>query len=308
MKLNSLLCGVLLLSISGLTVAQEYAASEPASSLDKVVILAYRNRTAVDSLDVLEDLIRQAISTRLISTGNVLIVSQDEVQAVMDTLVADLGYLTNERQAYRLGNALGAGTVIFGSFTKRGESVSIKTYMVDCEEKTVHVVEQPEPDLDLASGQVAVETARVVQGEVAGKAPIVNVPGRKPEPVSKKISGSPAAHLTPWLALGASAGFAVLTYHYEKEASDTWDLYRSAIRKNEITRLYNEASDHLLARNALGMLTLASVAMSVHYWFAHDYGESEQWSVGATEQRAITWSATPVVSVENVGLTITRRF
>jgi hypothetical protein len=270
------------------------------------VVLAYRNRTEVDSLGVFEGLIRQAIANRLIATGRVLIAPSEQVAAVMDTLAPELGYLTNERQAFRLGQAVDAQKVIFGSFTRSGDIINIKTYIVDCQALTVHTIEQVEPRLDVNSDQAGVETARVVQGQVVGITPTGSAPQRAPVPAASTLGGSPALHLEPWAALGATVALAYLTYHYDAQASDTWDDYLRAIREHEITRLYGKASDYLLARNVLAALGAGSLALAIHYWFGHDYGSSEQWSLGPS--RDDSWSPAVTLGPRNVGLVISRRF
>jgi hypothetical protein len=298
----------IVLSIFAAAGSQELDISTTGDPMEKVVVLSYRNRTEADSLEVLEDLIRQAVANRLLSTGRVLLAPRDEVTAVLDTLVPGQGYLTNERQAYRVGQAVGAGTVIFGSYTRRGEVITIKTYIVDCTSLTVHTVEQPEPELDLLSGHVAIETARVVQGEVVGETPRADIRGRKPEVPTQRLSSSPAAHATPWVALVASVGLSYFTYSYHAKASDSWDEYRGAVEEHEISRLYNEASDQLLARNVLGALALGSVALTVNYWFAHDFGGSEQWASNAHHDHTTTWSAAPVLGDKNIGVVFSKRF
>lgn len=308
MKDRAIFLGAVLAVVISSASSQELTTVSTVDPLEKVVVLSYRNRTEADSLGVLEELIRQAVSNRLLSTGRVLLAPRDEVTAVLDTLVPGQGYLTNERQAYRVGQAVGAGTVIFGSYTRRGDVVTIKTYIVDCNTLTVHTVEQPEPELDLLSGHVAIETARVVQGEVVGETPRANVPGRKPEVPTQRVVSSPAAHVAPWVALTASVGLSYLTYSYHAKASDSWDEYKGAIDEHEISRLYNEATDQLLARNVLGMLALGSVGMAVHYWFAHDFGGSEQWASDSHHGDKTTWSAAPVLGGKNIGIVFSKRF
>lgn len=302
-------CALLVLGVA--LFAAEACAEDPPDetplpALDRIVVLQYRNRTHVDSLEVLEDRISLAVSSRLIATGKVLLVPRDEVAAALDTLVPGQGYITNERQAYRLGQSVGATRVIFGSFAPRGNVLIINTYIVDCIRLTVHTVEQPEPDLDLLSGQVAVETARVVQGHVVGQTPREDVTEHAPGRTPSKPSESPARHMAPWLSLGATVGLGMLTYHYDAQSSDTWDKYLHAVREHEITRLYNQAGDYVLARNALAVLTLGSAAASIYYWFASDYGVSEQWSTGTPSGER--WTAQPWAGARGLGVVLTRRF
>ena|GEM_PF-2766020 len=305
MRLFSVFCLLIVIG-GGEIIAQdmEYDSIEP--SLDKIVVLPYRNRTQVDSLTVLEDRIALAISNRLLSTGRVLIAGRDEIQAVMDTLVPGQGYITNERQAFRIGVALNARKVVFGSFAPVGSGLSIKTYLVDCIMQNVHTVEQLEPVIDLRSDQMAIETARVVQGQIIGvtprEEPTIVTPDRKP----RYVSDSPVKHLPPWLSLGVTLGLGYMTLNYDSKLSDTWDDYLTAVEDHEITRLYNKASDYLLARNALAVLTLGGAATAVYYWFANDYGGSEQWSAGSPDDTG--WSARPVNRNNGWGVTVTKRF
>jgi hypothetical protein len=286
--------------------AQDALLDPVQTELPKVVVLPYRNRTEVDSLNVVEGLIRQAIANRLIASGKVLIVPSDEVSAIVDTLAPDLGYLTNERQAFRLGQAVGAEKVIFGSFTRTGEIINIKTYIVDCGAQTVHTIEQAESRLDVNSDQVGVETARVVQGQVIGVIPVGSAPQRAPVTPTSSVASSPMLHLEPWATLGATVGLAYLTYHYDSQASDTWDDYLRAVRQNEITRLYGKASDYLLARNVLAVITAGGLALAVHYWFGHDFGSSEQWSLGARDDDS--WSPSVTLGPRTMGVMVSRRF
>lgn len=286
--------------------AQEVSVAPEEPSLPRVAILDYRNRTEADSLDSFQYIIRQAIASRLIATGRVLIVSQEDVTAVLDTVAPELGYLTNERQAFRLGEAVGAEKVIFGSFTRTEGVVNIKTYIVDCRAKTVHTIEQAETNLDLSSDQAGMETARVVQGQVAGITPVGSAPQRSPTVVRTAVTSSPALHLRPWAALGATAALAYLTYHYDSQASDAWDDYLRAIREHEITRLYNKTSDCLMTRNALAVLTAGGLALTIHYWFGHDFGSSEQWSSASPVRDS--WSPSLTICPHSLGLMVSRKF
>lgn len=303
---STLRIAALVCACAGVSWAQDALPEPEQQRLPRIVVLSYRNRTEVDSLVVFEDLIRNAIANRLIATGRVLIVPHDEVAAVMDTLAPELGYLTNERQAFRLGNAVDAQKVIFGSFTRSGDVINIKTYIVDCGSMTVHTIEQAEMRMEADSDQVGVETARVVQGQVVGIIPAGSAPQRAPVSAGSSVRGSPALHVQPWAALGATVGLAYLTYHYDARASDTWDAYRRAVREHEITRLYGKSTDYLLARNVLAVLTAGGVALTIHYWFGHDFGSSEQWSRGTIDTDG--WRPTVAWGERGVGVALSRRF
>ncbi len=286
--------------------AQGMATESSTPEMVRVAILPYRNRTEVDSLDVFEEMIRQAIANRLMATGKVLIVPQEEVASVMDTLVPELGYLTNERQAFRLGNAVNASKVVFGSFTRSGDVINIKTYVVDCRAMSVHTIEQAELRFQAGSDHVGAETARVVQGQIVGVTPTGSAPQRTVVPHAPGRRSSPAFHVEPWATLGATVGLVYLTYHYDAKASEAWDDYRRAVREHEITRLYGKATDYLLARNLLAALSTASLAVTVHYWFAHDFGTAEEWSQGPRSGQP--WLPSVVIGAREVALTMTKRF
>ncbi|MBN1425901.1 hypothetical protein JXA88_15230 [Candidatus Fermentibacteria bacterium] len=288
------------------SLAQDELLAPEQHELPRVAVLDFRNRTEIDSLDAFQRIIRQAIASRLISTGRILIVSQEEVSAVLDTLAPELGYLTNERQAFRLGESVNAEKVVFGSFTRTGDIVNIKTYIVNCVAKTVHTIEQIETNFDITSDQAGMETARVVQGQIAGITPVGSAPQRAPTVARTGKGSSPLLHVRPWAAIGATIALGYLTYHYDSRASDTWDEYLRAIGQYEITRLYNKSSDYLLARNAVAVLAAGGLALTIHYWFNHDFGSSEQWSAGPSSAK--TWSPVLAVCPRGVGMMVSRRF
>ena len=102
-----------------------------------VAIMVFQNLTGDQRQKTLENVIPEAISTRLASNGVVEVVERSRLEALLEERELDDTGLVDEKTAAEFGKMVGAKTVIIGSYSKSGSDIVINARAVDVESAKV---------------------------------------------------------------------------------------------------------------------------------------------------------------------------
>ena len=106
-----------------------------------IAIVDFENTSENDRLDYLEQTIPEAISTNLARSGRLEIVERSRLEAAMQEMEMGLMGVVDEQTAAELGRAVGATTILVGSFVSISGFVRINARLIDVQTARVLAAE-----------------------------------------------------------------------------------------------------------------------------------------------------------------------
>lgn len=196
-----------------------------------IAIVDFQNTSQNTRLDYLEKTIPEAVSTTMARSGRLEIVERSRLEAAMLEMEMSMLGVVDEATAAELGRAVGATTIMVGSFVSISGFIRINARLIDVQTArvlTAESVQGPEAGEGLFNlmDQIAIAMERQLAGApiaVAPPQPLVQPqpqvqpqvqpqPPPQPQVVAKKKSGSKTLL---WIVLlGAVGGGAYYYYAY----------------------------------------------------------------------------------------------
>lgn len=190
-----------------------------------IAIVDFKNTSQNARLNYLEKTIPEAISTTIARSGRLEIVERSRLEAAMQEMDMGLLGIVDEATAAELGRAVGATTIMVGSFVSISGFIRINARLIDVQTArvlTAESVQGPEAGEGLFTlmDQIAVAMERQLSGAPVAVAPPQQQPQPGPAPpvavqqpaVAPKKSYNKGVLLLLLLAGGGAAGY----YYYVK--------------------------------------------------------------------------------------------
>jgi tetratricopeptide (TPR) repeat protein len=116
---------------------------EPALDPNKVVVVSLENQTGDESLDPVGYMAADLISQSIAKTGLVDVVPTSAAMTAEQSAIREAGLLAGYERAHRTAETIGAGTLIWGSYYRSGDSLLFQIQITDASRD--RLLSAPEP-------------------------------------------------------------------------------------------------------------------------------------------------------------------
>ena len=192
-----------------------------------IAVVDFKNTSQNTRLNYLEQTIPEAISTTMARSGRLEIVERSRLEAAMQEMDMSMLGIVDEETAAELGRAVGATTIMVGSFVSISGFVRINARLIDVQTARVLTAESVQgPEAGEGLFNLMDQIAAAMERQLIGAPVVVAQPQPQPPPqvqpqvqpqpqpqvVVKKKSGS---KILLWIILlGAAGGGAYYYYAY----------------------------------------------------------------------------------------------
>ncbi len=148
-----------------------------------IAIVDFKNTSQNTRLDYLEQTIPEAISTTMARSGRLEIVERSRLEAAMQEMDMSMLGIVDEETAAELGRAVGATTIMVGSFVSISGFVRINARLIDVQTARVLTAESVQgPEAGEGLFNLMDQIAAAMEAQLTGRAAVAVQPQPTPAP------------------------------------------------------------------------------------------------------------------------------
>jgi len=204
-----------------------------------IAIVDFRNTSQNARLDYLEQTIPEAISTTMARSGRLEIVERSRLEAAMREMEMSMLGVVDEATAAELGLAVGATTIMVGSFVSISGFIRINARLIDVQTARVLTAESVQgPEAGEGLFNLMDQIAVAMERQLVGAPIVVAPPPPQPQPqpqVQPQVQPQPPpqpqvvvvekkSNVLFWLVVLGLVAAGAYYYYIEKLAPATVDI------------------------------------------------------------------------------------
>ena len=148
-----------------------------------IAIVDFKNTSQNTRLNYLEQTIPEAVSTTMARSGRLEIVERSRLEAAMQEMAMSMLGIVDEETAAELGRAVGATTIMVGSFVSISGFVRINARLIDVQTARVLTAESVQgPEAGEGLFNLMDQIAAAMEAQLTGRAAVAVQPQPTPAP------------------------------------------------------------------------------------------------------------------------------